>query len=98
MLLVFPKMHWLGRPRRMPVRKRPRSLYLEKLEDRLAPTVSPIRSGFDQSFLAPNDDSSTGLVNLGFTANYFGNNYSSLYVNNNGNLTFGQALSTFTPF
>jgi hypothetical protein len=48
--------------------------------------------------LARNDDSSTGAVNLGFTANFFGTNYTSLYVNNNGNITFDSALSTYTPF
>src|SRR5207244_10573172 len=45
-----------------------------------------------------NDDGSTGLVTTGFTSNFFGANYTSLYVNNNGDLTFDAALSTFTPF
>jgi hypothetical protein len=48
--------------------------------------------------LPPNDDSSVGPVNLGFTANFFGTSYDQAYVNNNGNLTFTGALSTFTPF
>ncbi len=30
--------------------------------------------------------------------NFFGTNYTSLFANNNGNFTFGGALSTFTPF
>src|SRR4051812_13069099 len=45
-----------------------------------------------------NDDLSTGSVPLGFTINYFGQNFSSLFVNNNGNVTFGHSLATFTPF
>lgn len=45
-----------------------------------------------------NDDGSTGLVSMGFTANFFGTNYTQLYVNNNGNVTFNNPLSTFTPF
>ena len=45
-----------------------------------------------------NDDGSTGLVSLGFTANFFGNNANSVYVNNNGNITFGSPLVTYTPF
>ncbi|MEX1357004.1 MAG: nidogen-like domain-containing protein, partial [Gaiellaceae bacterium] len=45
-----------------------------------------------------NDDGSTGLVPLGFTIDFFGQSYSQLYVNNNGNVTFDSALSTFTPF
>ena len=48
--------------------------------------------------LAPNDDGSTGAVSLPFTGDFFGNSFSSLYVNNNGNVTFNGALSTFTPF
>src|SRR5207249_573157 len=47
--------------------------------------------------LPANDDDSTGLVNLGFTLNFFGTNYSSLFVNNNGNVTFTSALHAFTP-
>lgn len=57
-----------------------------------------IVSGFDSNTLAPNDDDSTGLVGIGFTVNFFGTNYSQLYVNNNGNVTFDEALDTFTPF
>jgi PEP-CTERM motif len=50
------------------------------------------------STLAPNDDGSTGLVSLGFTANFYGLSATQVYVNNNGNITFGAPLSTFTPF
>jgi hypothetical protein len=35
---------------------------------------------------------------LGFTINFFGTNYTSAFINNNGNVTFNSALSTFTPF
>ncbi len=48
--------------------------------------------------LAANDDQSTDLVPLTFTANLFGTSYTQLYVNNNGNVTFDEALVTFTPF
>ena len=47
--------------------------------------------------LAPNDDGSTGLVDIGFAINFFGSDYSQLYVNNNGNVTFSGPLGTFTP-
>ena len=50
------------------------------------------------STLPGNDDGSTGAINMGFTANFFGQTYSSLFVNNNGNVTFNRPLSTFTPF
>lgn len=48
--------------------------------------------------LTRNDDQSTGIVNVGFTLNYFGVEYSQLYVNNNGNVTFNGPMSTFTPW
>src|SRR5262249_34089690 len=44
------------------------------------------------------DNGSTGLVSLGFTANFLGTSYTQAYVNNNGSLTFDAALSTATPF
>ena len=60
--------------------------------------ASAIVNGFDSNVLSPNDDGSTGLVNLGFEANFFGVQGSAVYVNNNGNVTFDQSLFTFTPF
>ncbi len=54
-------------------------------------------AGFTLNQLARNDDGSTGLVNTGFTFNLFGLTQSNLFVNNNGNVTFTQALATFTP-
>lgn len=53
---------------------------------------------FTDNTLAANDDGSTGLVNIGFTVNFFGVTQNNLYVNNNGNVTFTNPLSTFTPF
>lgn len=54
-------------------------------------------SGLFTTTLAANDDGSTGLVNLGFTANINGTSYTQTYVNNNGNITFNNSLSQFTP-
>ncbi|CCE22577.1 nidogen-like domain-containing protein [Methylotuvimicrobium alcaliphilum] len=48
--------------------------------------------------LARNDDDSAGPVAIGFDINFFGQNFSSLFVNNNGNVTFDSALSVYTPF
>lgn len=58
-----------------------------------------IRAGFNGNTLASNDDGSTlTAVPLGFTADFFGQVFSDAFVNNNGNITFGQRLSTFTGF
>src|SRR3990172_2339541 len=55
-------------------------------------------AGCTATTLAANDDSSTGSVAPPFTLNFFGTNYSSLYVNNNGNVTFDAAQSSYTPY
>ena len=44
-----------------------------------------------------NDDGSTALVSTGFNFNFFGVTRSNLFVNNNGNVTFGSPDGTFTP-
>jgi hypothetical protein len=48
--------------------------------------------------LGATDDGSSGFVPFGFSMNYYGTEYSGAYVNNNGNLTFTGAMSTYTPF
>lgn len=44
-----------------------------------------------------NDDAYFGPYALGFTLNYFGNDYANYYLNNNGNISFEHGFSTFTP-
>ncbi|MEX0728537.1 MAG: nidogen-like domain-containing protein [Planctomycetaceae bacterium] len=39
-----------------------------------------------------------GLVSIGSTFDFFGLSFSSVYVNNNGNVTLDEDLSEFTPF
>lgn len=57
-----------------------------------------VRPGFDSNTLPGNDDGSTGAVNIGFDVSFYGLDFSQLYVNNNGNVTFDNRLSTYTPF
>jgi hypothetical protein len=59
--------------------------------------TNAIRPGFDQQILDRNDDGSTGIVPIGFLINYFGSSNATLYVNNNGNVTFANPQSTYTP-
>lgn len=54
--------------------------------------------GCTENTFAANDDDYVSSVPLGFTIDFGGNNYSTTYVNNNGNITFQQGLSTYTPF
>lgn len=54
----------------------------------------------DSTFLLamqPNDDASSDLINLPFTFDFYGNQYNSLYINNNGNISFVSPYITFTP-
>ena len=55
-------------------------------------------TNFALSTLARNDDGSSGVVDVGFDLNFFGNNDRTVFVNNNGNITFDSSLSTYTPF
>ncbi len=55
------------------------------------------RAGFNSNYLSGNDDGSTGVVPLGFTAKFYGQNYTSVYINNNGNLTFDSSMPVYTP-
>lgn len=62
----------------------------------------PGESGFGTQALGPGDDNSSGAINITSVfgasgVNFFGHNYTSLYINNNGNITFGASSSTFTP-
>ena len=52
---------------------------------------------FNNNTLAANDDLSTPLVNIGFSVNINGTSYSQLYVNNNGNVSFTNPISAYTP-
>jgi Nidogen-like len=54
-------------------------------------------SGFGTSFLPGNDDNSTAILPLPFNISFYGNTYSSFYVNNNGNITFQSEFGSFTP-
>jgi len=59
-------------------------------------------AGFGESVLSRNDDDSSGFIDLSSIfpegLNFFGTNYSGLFINNNGNVTFGFPITTYTPF
>lgn len=44
-----------------------------------------------------NDDGFSGPVSLGFSLPFFGSTYNSFYINNNGNISFGNGISAYTP-
>jgi hypothetical protein len=44
-----------------------------------------------------NDDGYSGPIPLGFTLNFFGNPYTQFWANNNGNISFNNGISKYTP-
>ncbi|MDP4954321.1 MAG: hypothetical protein NWQ53_11810, partial [Flavobacteriales bacterium] len=46
--------------------------------------------------LPANDDGSTGQINIPFDFLLYGITYNSLYINNNGNVSFDNPYSWFT--
>ncbi len=62
----------------------------------LCDCMVPLDSTFTLA-MQPNDDGSSALINLPFNFDYYGNMYNSLYINNNGNISFLAPYITFTP-
>jgi hypothetical protein len=46
--------------------------------------------------MQPNDDGSSGIIPIPFTFYLYGQAYNSIYINNNGNLTFTGPMATFS--
>lgn len=57
-----------------------------------------VRSGFDANTFAGNDDGTLGPIELGFNVDFFGVESTSVFINNNGNVTFDSQLTNYTPF
>lgn len=54
----------------------------------------------DDSFqlaMEGNDDYYTSVIPLPFAFDFYGTTYTEFYINNNGNVSFGNPYSTFTP-
>lgn len=56
-------------------------------------TLVPM-SGYTTPFR--NDDGSSASIPLGFNFCFYGTTYNSLFINNNGNVSFGSSYSTFS--
>ena len=48
--------------------------------------------------MAPNDDLYSNSIYLPFSFSFYGTTYDSLYINNNGNISFTTPYNTFTAF
>ncbi|HEX4363539.1 MAG TPA: nidogen-like domain-containing protein [Solirubrobacteraceae bacterium] len=63
-----------------------------------AATAITNRDDCNQNAIPANDDGSSTQVALPFTLNFLGTEFSSLFVNNNGNVTLDNPMATYTPF
>ena len=54
-------------------------------------------AGCADNVLPAEDEISSDEIDLPFEINFFGRTYTSIFVNNNGNVTFDLPLGTFTP-
>ena len=54
-------------------------------------------AGFGTLAMTRNDDGSTNAIQLPFEMNLNGNNYTTFYINNNGNITFDGPYGAYTP-
>lgn len=62
----------------------------------LVPFNSNDTTGWTQS-MARNDDGSSSMIDIGFDFCFYEADQRNLFINNNGNISFAQAYSTFTP-
>jgi hypothetical protein len=44
-----------------------------------------------------NDDGFSGPISLGFNVDFFGHTYNTLFINNNGSVSFGGGISQYVP-
>jgi hypothetical protein len=63
----------------------------------LCDCLIPLDSTFQLAML-PNDDNYSNSIQLPFDFSFYGTNYDSLYINNNGNISFSQPYFTFTAY
>lgn len=63
----------------------------------LCDCLIPLDSTFQLAML-PNDDLYSNSIALPFNFSFYGTTYDSLYINNNGNISFSQPYSTFTAY
>lgn len=61
-------------------------------------SATPVVQGFDQASLPRADDVVSGAVPLGFRVAFYGATYDSVYVSNNGTISFAAPQIDFTPY
>lgn len=62
-----------------------------------APASAAVVSGFNANTLPLDDDQSAGPIDLGFTANFFGNSRTAAFISSNGYVTFDSGQEDYDP-
>lgn len=70
---------------------------LNKNRDECPLLIPYVEETFIQA-MAPNDDGYLGPIDLPFTFLLYGTEYTQLWINNNGNITFDRGYSSYTPW
>ncbi|MFO0880677.1 MAG: PKD domain-containing protein [Gemmataceae bacterium] len=86
--------------RKTRTRRRFSSLAVEPLEPRwvpagIVPDAVRFLPGFLLQSLPRGDDNTSSQVSLGFSINYFNQVHNSVFINNNGNVSFGTSYSGY---
>ena len=61
------------------------------------PNAIQTPTGYNANATARGDDTSNLIVNLPFAMNWNGTNYTQIYINTNGNCTFGAGYTGYNP-
>lgn len=76
--------------------------YGRTIQPNLAKSVNagcfiPVDASFTQVSFSSLDDGTAGPISIPFTFCFYGVNYTSFYINTNGNITFGSSFTGYTP-
>jgi hypothetical protein len=86
----------ITQPEQVPAPVKPVSVIKQMNNGNRAPGLLIPRDGSFTLAMAPNDDGSSSLITLPFTFCLFDVNYTNVYINNNGNVTFDAPLSIYS--
>ena len=72
-------------------------LLAPQLAHAIGPNAVVYPTGWDANPVARGDDTFNQVINLPFAMNWLGTNYTQIYLNMNGSVTFGNSFTTYTP-
>lgn len=85
-----------GQKQKAPKQSQELSMYSSLAVEASAYHIENPENDPSYTVLLANDDGSSPLINLDFSFNFFGDSYNKVYVNNNGNISFGTSYSSYS--